>query len=120
MKRRVLIVDDHADSAVSLSRLLELAGHQTCVAKDAESALRLAEEFCPEVVLLDIGLPDMDGYETCRRLRTQTWGRDVLIVAMTGRGQAEDKRESLRAGFDHHVTKPADPVTLTKLVAGHR
>jgi PAS domain S-box-containing protein len=116
-RRRVLIADDNADAAESLSVLLTMYGHDTRVAHDGESALRAAEEFHPDVVFLDIGMPNLDGHETARRMRAQPWGKSLIIVALTGWGQAEDRRRSKEAGFDHHLVKPADPDMVSKMIA---
>jgi CheY-like chemotaxis protein len=106
MPRRILVVDDNRDSADSLARLLELMGHQTTIAYDGPSAVDSAESFRPEVALLDVGLPGIDGYEVCRRIRAQEWGKDIVLIAATGWGQPEDRRRSREAGFDHHMVKP--------------
>jgi CheY-like chemotaxis protein len=115
--RRILIVDDNELSANSLSILLGMAGNETRTAYDGAEAVVTAETFRPDVVLLDLGLPLMDGYETCTRIRQQPWGKDILVVALTGWGQAEDRRRSTEAGFDRHIVKPADPVQLMKMLA---
>jgi len=115
--RRILIVDDNELSANSLSILLGMAGNETRTAYDGAEAVATAETFRPDVVLLDLGLPLMDGYETCTRIRQQPWGKDILVVALTGWGQAEDRRRSTAAGFDRHIVKPADPVQLMKMLA---
>jgi signal transduction histidine kinase/DNA-binding response OmpR family regulator len=114
---RVLIVDDNSDSARSLSMLLEMGGHEVRTCYDGPSGLAEAEAFCPEVVLLDIGLPGMDGFEVAKRLRQRELSPRPLLVALTGYGQAEDVRRSREAGFDHHLVKPADPEALTALLA---
>jgi CheY-like chemotaxis protein/anti-sigma regulatory factor (Ser/Thr protein kinase) len=106
--RRILIVDDSQDGAESLAMLLELAGHQTHQAHDGVSALEAAGRLRPDVVLLDIGLPRMNGYEVCRRIRNEPWGQDVVLVALTGWGQEEDRQQSRDAGFDAHMVKPVD------------
>jgi signal transduction histidine kinase/DNA-binding response OmpR family regulator len=116
-RRRVLIVDDNADSARSLGMLLELGGHEIRLCYDGPSGLSEAESFLPEVVLLDIGLPGMDGLEVARSLRTRNLSPRPVLVALTGYGQAEDVRRSHEAGFDHHLVKPADPEALTHLLA---
>jgi CheY-like chemotaxis protein/anti-sigma regulatory factor (Ser/Thr protein kinase) len=115
--RRILVVDDNELSANSLSILLGMAGNETRTAYGGIEALAVAETFRPHVVLLDLGLPTMDGFETCVRLREQPWAKNILIVALTGWGQAEDRRRSSEAGFDRHIVKPADPVELMKMVA---
>jgi signal transduction histidine kinase/DNA-binding response OmpR family regulator len=114
---RVLIVDDNMDGARSLSMLLDLFGHDVRTCYDGPSALVEAEEFFPEIVLLDIGLPGMDGFEVARRLREQPTCAQTLLVALTGYGQAEDIRRSREAGFDHHLVKPADPEALRGLLS---
>jgi CheY-like chemotaxis protein len=115
--RRVLVVDDNRDSAESLALLLGLDGHQIRCAHGGLEALEVAQDFKPEIVLLDIGMPDLNGYEVARRMRTQTWARDAKLVAVTGWGQAEDKRRATDAGFDHHLVKPVDSQALAKLFA---
>jgi len=112
--RKVLVVDDNADAADTLAQLLDLLGHQARTAGDGASALARFEEFQPEVVLLDIGLPDVDGYEVARRIRSLA-GDEVQLVALTGFGQSEDKRRAAEAGFDQHWTKPVDPARLAEL-----
>ncbi|HLQ67179.1 MAG TPA: response regulator [Candidatus Limnocylindrales bacterium] len=114
---RVLVVDDNADAAESLATLLQRAGHQVSVAHDGPTALSIAVQERPRVVLLDIGMPGMDGYEVCREMR-RAGLEDALIVALTGFGQEEDRQRSREAGFDGHQVKPGDPVELMKLVAG--
>ena len=115
---RILVVDDNEDGAESLSMMLELAGHETHTAHDGLEAIEATERLRPDVVLLDIGLPRMNGFEVCRRLRQQPWGRQLILVALTGWGQDEDRRKSKEAGFDAHVVKPVDPDALMKLLAG--
>jgi CheY-like chemotaxis protein len=116
--RRVLVVDDNVDAADSLALLLKLTGQEVRVAHDGPTALLVAEAFRPQVVLLDIGMPGMDGYEVARRLRGQPEGRSALVVALTGWGQDHDRRRSAEAGFDHHLVKPVEPDALGKLLAG--
>jgi CheY-like chemotaxis protein len=115
---RILIVDDNRDSADSLVMLLRLLGNDTRTAYDGQQGLDLAEEFRPDVVLLDIGLPKLNGYEACRRIREQPWGKGMVLIALTGWGQEDDVRRSHQAGFDHHVVKPVDPNALMRLLAG--
>jgi CheY-like chemotaxis protein len=114
---RVLLVDDNVDAAESLAMLLRLWGHEGTVANDAPAALRAAEAQSPEVALLDIGLPGMDGYELARRLRSQPGLGRAVLVALTGWGQEEDRRRSQEAGFDHHLVKPVDLSALQELLA---
>jgi DNA-binding response OmpR family regulator len=113
----VLIVDDNADGAESLALLLRFAGHVIEVAHEGHAALAVAERFRPEVALLDIGLPGLNGYEVCQRLRRESWGQAMTIVALTGWGQEEDRRRSSEAGFDRHMVKPVDPPALLELLA---
>ena len=115
--RRVVVIDDNPSAATSLQRLVTVLGGQCSVAYDGESGLTQVREFRPDVVILDIGMPGIDGYETCRRIRAE-FGPDLLVVALTGWGQARDKRKAWRAGFDVHLTKPADPIALERLLAG--
>jgi CheY-like chemotaxis protein len=115
--RRILVVDDNEDSAESLTILLSLAGHETRAAYDGLEAMEAAETFKPNVILLDIGLPKLNGYEVARKIREQPWGETMVLVALTGWGQEEDRRRSREAGFNHHLTKPVDPVALKNLMA---
>jgi PAS domain S-box-containing protein len=111
-KRRILVVDDNRDSADSLAMMLQLMGHDTMMAHDGLEAVQAAETYRPDVVLLDIGLPQMNGYEAARCIREQQWGKSMLIIALTGWGQDEDKRRALEAGFDHHLIKPVGAEVL--------
>lgn len=113
----VLVVDDNVDAADSLARVLTLAGYQTTVAYEAAAALAIAARQHPEVVLLDIGLPDMSGHELAHRLRREPWGARMQLIAITGWGQEDDRRRSREAGFDVHLTKPVDPELLIGLLA---
>jgi len=115
--RRVLIVDDSEDGAESLAMLLQLGGHETHLAHDGIEAIEAAARVRPDVVLLDIGLPRLNGYEVCRRLRQESWGKDLILVALTGWGQEEDRHRSREAGFDAHLVKPVDHDALLKLLA---
>jgi signal transduction histidine kinase len=117
VRRRVLIVDDNKDAAEWLATLLGLSGHETHVAFDGLEAIKAAERLLPDAVLLDIGLPRVDGYEVCRRIRQQPWGRDLVIVALTGWGQEEDRQKSRAAGFNTHLVKPVDDELLLSLLA---
>lgn len=114
---RILIVDDNVDGANSLAAILSLSGHETYTAHDGEEAFAMAERHKPEVILLDIGLPKLNGYEACRRIREQPWGRDVLLVAVTGWGADTYRQRSSEAGFDTHVVKPLEAETLARLLA---
>ena len=115
--RRVLVVDDNTDAAESLATLLELSGHATRVATDGDEAVRMAHEFHPEIVFLDIGMPGKDGYEVARELRTSPQTREAVLVALTGWGAKDDRARSRRAGFDHHLTKPAGLEAVDNLLA---
>jgi CheY-like chemotaxis protein len=119
-RRRILVVDDNRDAATSLSDLLELTGHDMRVAHDGLEAVSTAEKFRPDVVLLDIGLPKLNGYEVARKIRQEGWGERVTLVALTGWGQDEDRRKSSEAGFNAHMVKPVDPVVLMDLLDGLR
>ena len=115
-KRRILIVDDNKDSADSLAMLLEITGNQTYMAHDGVEAFEAVEKHRPEVVLLDIGLPKLDGHEVCRRVREQPWGKDIVVIALTGWGQEDDRRKSEEAGFNGHLVKPVDYDKLLALL----
>lgn len=114
---RVLIVEDNPDVADMMNLLLIEWGQDSRVALDPVSALEVAEKFRPHAILLDIGLPMMHGYAFARLIREKEWGRDILIVAVTGWGQESDRQQSRAAGIDHHVLKPADPAALQELLA---
>jgi PAS domain S-box-containing protein len=115
--RRILVVDDNVDSASTLSRMLKLMGNVTRTAHDGLQALDAAAEFRPDVMLMDIGMPRLNGYEAARRIRAQPWGRGVVLVALTGWGQEEDRRRALEAGFDHHLVKPVDLSAVEHVLA---
>jgi PAS domain S-box-containing protein len=114
---KILVVDDARDSADSLAILLRASEHEVYVAYSGEQAIDLAKAHRPDIVLLDLGMSTLDGYETCRRIRAQPWGKNMVIIAQTGWGQTEDRRRARDAGFDHHLVKPLDPVALTKLLS---
>jgi CheY-like chemotaxis protein len=113
----VLVVDDNVDAADSLALLLKLEGHEIQAAYDGPTALLIAQTFRPEIILLDIGMPGMDGYEVARRLREQTYQKITVLAALTGWGQEEDRRRALQAGFDYHFVKPIEPDALEQLLA---
>lgn len=115
--RRILIVDDNHDSATSLAMLLKLIGNETHTAFDGLEAIDVAAAILPDVVLMDIGMPKLNGYETCRHIREQPWGERILMVALTGWGQEADKQKSKAAGFDTHMVKPIDLLALKRLLA---
>jgi PAS domain S-box-containing protein len=114
---RILVVDDNRDAADGLVLLLERAGHRVSTAHDGEEALRAAPELRPDAVVLDIGLPKLDGYEVARRIRAEAWGATVVLVALTGFGQEADRRMARAAGFDSHLVKPVDPRELLRTLA---
>jgi PAS domain S-box-containing protein len=116
-RRRILVADDNRDSATSMALMLRLGGNDVRTAYDGGEAVLAAREFQPSVVLLDIGMPKLNGYDAARRLRGESWGRNLVLIALTGWGQAEDKQKALDAGFDYHLTKPVDPQVLEKLLA---
>jgi DNA-binding response OmpR family regulator len=119
--RRVLVVDDNRDAADSLAMLLSAKGHEVRVAYDGLEAVGSAIAFDPDVILLDIGLPKLSGYDAAKRIR-HARGDGVLLVAITGWGQEEDRRRAREAGFDYHLTKPVDPEAIAQLIdeAGHK
>jgi DNA-binding response OmpR family regulator len=118
--RRVLVVDDNGDSADSLAMLLKLDGHETAVAYNGAEAVRMAESFRPDVAILDIGLPILTGHHVAKLIRAQAWGRSMVLIALTGWGQGEDRRKSAETGIDFHLVKPADTDELRKLIVEAR
>lgn len=122
---RVLVVDDNVDSAQSMSLLLQLEGHTVACAHDGIEALQMAEQFQPQVVLLDLGLPRMNGYDVARKLReapadgAQSSSPRPLLVAISGYGREQDRAAAQQAGFDFHLTKPADPDAVMRLMQEH-
>src|SRR6185437_15028511 len=116
VSRRILVADDNADALESLAVLLKMSGHQVFSAPNGAAALEAAAEHLPEVVLLDIGMPLLDGYEVARRIRTQPWGSSMMLVALTGWGQDADRRRSQEAGFNSHLVKPLDLARLTQVL----
>jgi len=114
---RVLVVDDNHDSTDSLAMLLGMLGHEVQTAHDGDAALRAAATFKPEVAILDIGLPRMNGYDLAERIREQPWGKDIVLVALTGWGQQEHRRRSAESGFNHHLTKPVEFDALQGILA---
>lgn len=115
---RILIADDNRDAAESMSMVLRLMGNEVRTVHDGVQAIEEAAAFRPDVLLLDIGMPRMNGYDVARRVRAQRWGGDMILVALTGWGQDDDKRKAIEAGFDQHFTKPVNPGVLEKLVKG--
>jgi CheY-like chemotaxis protein len=118
--RRILVVDDNEDAATSLELLLKLTAHDVRTAHDGEEALQLAASDRPDVVLLDIGMPKLNGYRVAEQIRREEWGRSMSLIALTGWGQVADRERSKAAGFDHHLTKPVDPEHLRRLLADVR
>jgi two-component system CheB/CheR fusion protein len=113
---RLLVVDDNIDSADMLVMLLQMLGHEAQAAYSGQTALEMAVKYQPEFVLLDIGMPDMNGYEVALRLRQRPQTKDVRLIAMTGYGQDSDRERSKEAGFDRHLVKPVDPQKLQELL----
>lgn len=116
LSMRVLVVDDSADAALSMAMLLQVLGCETATAGDGGEALRMAESFRPEVVLLDIGLPDISGLEVAKRIAGAAWGAGMTLIALTGWSKSADKDRSRDAGCKHHLVKPVDPDELTRLL----
>jgi signal transduction histidine kinase len=116
--RRILVVDDHPDNVASLAILLRRLGHEVEIANGGREALAAADRFRPGVVLLDIGMPDIDGYEVCRALRERPWAASATLIALTGWGQQRDRMRSAEAGFDAHLVKPLDYGELERLLSG--
>jgi CheY-like chemotaxis protein len=114
--RRVLVVDDNADAATMLAMLLETLGNEASTAPDGASALAAAQSRLPDLVMLDIGMPGMNGYEACERIRAQPWGRGMTLIALSGWGQQEHKARARAAGFDHYLVKPVDYEALRGLL----
>lgn len=118
MPQRLLIVDDNVDAAESLAVLLEIQGHTLMAVGSASEALVTIQTFKPDVMLIDIGLPETDGYALAQQLNDQSYSRTLRKIALTGYGQAEDKQRALEVGFDAHLVKPVDIATLERAIAG--
>ena len=118
-RRKVLVTDDNEDAANALSMLVEELGGSSRTAYNATIGLQVVKDFQPDTVLLDIGMPKIDGYETCRQLRQEPSLKNIIIVAVSGWGQSQDKQRALDAGFDAHLTKPVDPKALAHVLAGN-
>jgi CheY-like chemotaxis protein len=114
---QLLLIDDNADALVILSMLLKLKGYIVTTAASGLEGLQVAQTLQPAVILCDISMPDMDGYETCRRIRQHSWGKSMILISLTGYGQAQDIQRSLEAGFDKHLVKPVDVTMLGQLLA---
>lgn len=119
LRRRILVADDNADALESLATLLALRGHEVYRAADGLSALESAQRYQPEIALLDIGMPQLDGYEVARRIRASPWRESMQLVALTGWGQESDRQRSRESGFNNHLTKPVDHELLTRLPDQH-
>ena len=115
-KGKILVVDDEIYIVHILDFSLGMEGYEVVAADSAEHALERVDAFMPDIALLDIGLPKMNGYDVARKIREQPWGKRILLVALTGWGQEEDRRRSREAGFDHHIIKPVEPDALLKLL----
>jgi CheY-like chemotaxis protein len=116
--RRILITDDNRDAARSLALLLQYSGHTVEMAYDGRQAIEKAGFWRPDVMLLDLGMPEMNGYDVCRAIRQTAWGKDISIVALTGWGQEQDRQNTREAGFDAHLVKPVDMALLKTVLAG--
>ena len=114
---RILVADDNRDNADSCTMLLQMDGHEVRTCYSGPDALAVAAEFMPHMMLLDIVMPEMTGYEVARKVRAAAWGRKVVLVAITGWGQVEDRRKALEAGFDHHFAKPISMDVIKPLIA---
>ncbi len=115
--RRILVVDDNRDAAATLSRMLKLMGNDVRMTHDGIQSLGVADEFRPEIILMDVGMPGMSGYEATRRIREQPWGSSTIIIALTGWGQAGDRIQSKAAGCDGHLVKPVSLPDLNQMLA---
>ena len=115
--QRILVVDDNRDAATTLCQLLQMTGNEVQIAHDGVEAVTVADQFRPQVILLDIGLPRKNGYDVCREIRETSWGKDILIIAISGWGQDDDRRKSKEAGFDRHMVKPVDYSMLRSILA---
>jgi CheY-like chemotaxis protein len=116
-RRRILLADDNVDAADVLGQLLALYGHEVSLAHDGAHAVAVAEQMRPEIIVLDIGMPTLNGYDAARRIRAQVWGQSPVLVALTGWGNQDHRTESVDAGFDHHLVKPVDLTELLQVIA---
>jgi CheY-like chemotaxis protein len=112
LKRRILVADDNRDVVESFQMMLRILGHEVQTALDGLEAIEKAEQFRPDVIVLDVGMPMLDGYETASRIRQRPWSRDVVLIAVTGWGNEKDKLKSAAAGFNVHLVKPVDATTI--------
>ena len=115
-RKKILVIDDNRDAANTLAMLIKLKGNEVKAGYCGQEAMVLGETFLPDIAILDIGMPGMDGYETCSLIRQEPWGRNITILALTGYGQEEDIRKSLEAGFDEHLLKPVDLAALLTII----
>jgi CheY-like chemotaxis protein len=115
-KHRILVVDDHRDAALGMAAVLKSRGHEVSTAHNGESSIRIAETYQPDVILMDIGMPGMSGYETTRRIRATPWGKNIFIIALTGWGQETDRAQSQKCGCNAHLVKPVDLPELEELL----
>lgn len=113
---RIMVVDDNRDPAKLLAMVLNALGNETCVSHNGEEALHTAQTYLPSIIIMDLGMPVMDGYEAARQIRLTDWGKNIVLVALTGWGQAEDRHKTRLAGFDFHLVKPVLPSDLQKLL----
>lgn len=114
---KILAVDDHPDTAIALSMLFKLHGHETRIAYDGQQAIEVGEQFRPDLVLMDLRMPRLDGLEACRRMRHLAWGTHPTIIAVTGFGEREDRSRTAAAGFDGYLVKPVDFHTINETIA---
>jgi CheY-like chemotaxis protein len=119
-RRRILVTDDNQDAAKSLMLLLRLKGHDVEMAFDGPAALEKAEAWQPDMMLLDLGMPEMSGFDVCKAIRRKPWGADIQIVALTGWGQEQDRQSTREAGFDGHLVKPVDMSALDDFLSRRR
>ncbi|MDP9128970.1 MAG: response regulator, partial [Candidatus Binatota bacterium] len=115
--RRILVADDFPQSAETLARLLEKDGNEVQIAKDGVAAVEAAKEFLPDIILMDLAMPRLDGYQAAHRIRQQPWGKPMILIALTGWGQQQDRRRTREAGFDAHLTKPVNYDAIVSLLA---
>jgi CheY-like chemotaxis protein len=116
-KRRVLVVDDNRAAAEMMTLVVRMLGNEVRTASDGQEALELAAAFLPDVILMDLGMPRMNGFEAALKIRQQGWGKTMKLVALTGWGQETDKQRTKEAGFDHHLVKPAEPAELQRILS---
>ncbi|MFO7278252.1 MAG: response regulator [Pseudomonadota bacterium] len=114
--RRILVVDDNQDAALTLALVLELEGHDVRVSHSGEEAVLQASTFRPDIIFMDIALPNIDGWQAAREIRSRPWGRDITILALSGYSAPEDRQRSAEAGMDGHLVKPIDPLDLVRII----